>query len=326
MARRGQLACLARPSTWAAQRFYSDKSKGRVAFIGLGNMGFSMAANLLKDGYTVVACDVSAGAVDRLVEKGAIKAATPKEAAADAATVVSMVPASDHVRAVYLGDEGVLKSVQSGAVLIDASTIDPHVAIEVASASADAGAMMVDAPVSGGVTGAAAGTLTFMVGGGHDALEKARPVLEAMGSKIVHCGKNGCGQVVKICNNLALAIEMIGVSEALNLGVKLGMDPKLMTDIFNSSTSRCWSCDSYNPVPGVMDNVPSSRNYEGGFGVDLMTKDLSLAINAAHKVKASLPLGSSSLQLYNLISSHGHGKKDFGFAYGFLNNMYKPKE
>lgn len=158
----------------------------------------SMAANLLKDGYTVVACDVSAGAVDRLVSKGAIKAATPKEAAADASTVVSMVPASDHVRAVYLGDEGVLKSVKSGTVLIDASTIDPHVAVEVASASADVGAMMVDAPVSGGVTGAAAGTLTFMVGGGHDALEKARPVLEAMGSKIVHCGKNGCGQVVKV--------------------------------------------------------------------------------------------------------------------------------
>jgi len=289
-------------------------------------MGFSMASNLLKNGYPVVAFDISHETVEKLKQKGARGAKTPKEVAKEARSIVSMVPASPHVREVYLGEEGVLKSAQAGDLFIDASTIDPHVAKELSDIIHSKGMYLLDAPVSGGVNGAAAGTLTFMVGGKEESLERARPLLESMGSKIVHCGHNGCGQIVKVCNNLALAIEMVGISEAMNLGVKLGMDPAIMASIFNSSTSRCWSSDSYNPVPGVMPNVPSSKGYEGGFGVDLMTKDLSLAINAAHSIKAPIPLGSTSLQIYNMISSMGYGKNDFSIPFALFNNSLPEKK
>ena len=272
----------------------------------------------MKKGFPVVAFDVSAENARKLESEGAHIAVSPKEVAEHARRIISMVPASAHVQDVYCGANGVLQAAQSGDVYIDSSTIDPHVAKQVSALVKEKGASMIDTPVSGGVTGAANGTLTFMVGGDESTMEKARPLLEAMGSKIIYCGPNGSGQVVKLCNNLALAIQMIGVSEAMNLGTQLGMDAKLLASIFNCSTARCWSSDSYNPVPGVMENVPSSKGYVGGFGVDLISKDLSLAMTAAQSVKAPVPLGSAALQLYNLMSTHGLGNKDFAVPYAFF--------
>jgi len=314
---------LTRAGLWTAPRalsrsFCTATNKETVGFIGLGNMGLSMARNLIKNGFPVVGYDVSADNLRKLEADGAQIASSPKEVAEHARRIVSMVPASAHVQDVYCGADGVLQATQAGDFFIESSTIDPHVAKLVSGLAREVGANMIDAPVSGGVTGAANGTLTFMVGGEEEVLERARPLLEAMGKKITHCGPNGAGQIIKLCNNLSLAIQMIGVSEAMNLGTKLGMDPKLMADIFNSSTSRCWSSDTYNPVPGVMEGVPSSRGYEGGFGVDLISKDLSLALTAAQSVKAPVPLGSAALQLYNLMSTHGLGGKDFGVPYAFF--------
>lgn len=211
-----------------------------------------MASNLIKNGYPVVAYDVSGETCKKFEEKGGKIAKSPKEVAEHARNVISMVPASAHVKEVYLGNEGVLQAGQKGDLYIDASTIDPHVAKEIAQIVDSKGATLIDTPVSGGVTGAANGTLTFMVGGPIEAFNRAQPLLQAMGKKTIHCGPNGSGQIVKLCNNLALAIEMIGISEAMNLGTKLGMDPKLLAEIFNCSTARCWSSDTYNPVPGII--------------------------------------------------------------------------
>jgi len=281
-----------------------------------------MAHNLAKAGFPLVVFDVSDAAVKVLKEKAGanVKSAkTPKEVASQVDQIVTMLPSSPHVQKVYGDAEtGIFKAVQPNSLLIDASTIDPNVAREVSKQAQHHKAVMVDAPVSGGVGGAEKGTLTFMVGGDPQAFERAKAVLQFMGKNIVHCGNAGNGQVVKVCNNLALAIEMIGISEAMNLGITMGMDPKVLAGIFNTSISRCWSSDTYNPVPGVIDGVPASRGYAGGFGVDLMAKDLGLALNAAHAAKVSLPLGGQALQVYNLLSSHGYGNKDFSSVYEFL--------
>jgi 3-hydroxyisobutyrate dehydrogenase len=279
-----------------------------------------MAANLAKKGFSVVALDVSEAAVNKLksAHQNVTGARTPKEVAAKAKYIVTMLPSSPHVQSVYAGADGIFESIQSGSLLIDSSTIDPLVAREVATKAKQHKSDFVDAPVSGGVGGAEQGTLTFMVGGEKDVFERSKLVLEAMGKNIVHCGGSGNGQVVKLCNNLALAIEMIGISEAMNLGVSLGMDAKVLAGIFNTSTARCWSSDTYNPVPGVMPNVPSSRGYTGGFGVDLMAKDLGLAVGAATQIKAPLPLGGQALQIYNLLSANGGGGKDFSSVFEFL--------
>lgn len=292
-----------------------------VGFIGLGNMGGHMARNLVRGGRSVVAYDVSAEALGRLEEVTggrAKRASSPKAVAEQADLVVTMLPSSPHVQQVYNGAEGVLAGLRPRALCIESSTIEPTVARAVAAQVAAKGGHMIDAPVSGGVGGADAGTLTFMVGGAKGDLERARPLLELMGKNVVHCGDNGNGQVVKICNNLILAISMCGVSEAMNLGVSLGMDPKVMASIINSSSGRCWSSDTYNPVPGVLEGVPASRGYKGGFAVNLMSKDISLAMAAAQEIKAPLPLGAASQQLYNLISSKGLGGSDFSVVYDFL--------
>jgi 3-hydroxyisobutyrate dehydrogenase len=298
----------------------SGALRANIGFIGLGNMGAPMATNLLKKAHSVTVFDVNALAVKQLIAAGAKSAPSPAAVAASGVDViVTMLPSSPHAKAVYTAlESGVLAKVKAGALLVDASTIDPTVSRELALAAANKGAAFIDAPVSGGVVGAANGTLTFMVGGAKEAFDKAKPILECMGKNVVYCGGPGNGQVVKICNNLVLGISMIGVSEAMNLGVKLGMDAKTLATIFNSSSARCWSSDTYNPVPGVIDGVPSSRNYDGGFGSALMAKDLGLAVAAAHDIKAPLPLGGAALQLYNLLTAHGLGGKDFSVAYQFL--------
>jgi len=298
--------------------FSSSAKKGVVGFIGLGNMGAHQAGNLLRHGHDLLVFDLSSAAVDALKEKGAKVAASPKEIAAGADVIVTMLPASAHVREAYLGPNGILSAVRSGALLMDSSTIDPQTAREVAKKAAEKNAIMVDCPVSGGTQGAAAATLTFMVGGSNEGFERAKPYLSCMGKNIVHCGDAGTGQVAKVANNLVLGISMIAVSEAMNLGVKLGMDPKKLAGIFNTSTARCWSSEVYNPCPGVIDTAPAARGYTGGFGAKLMLKDLGLAVESAKGAGEALPLGTAAHQLYQLLVTHGYGDKDFSVFYDYL--------
>jgi len=283
----------------------------KIAFIGLGNMGAPMARNLLKAGHALTVFDLSAQAVGALVEAGAAAAASPKEAVTGAETVITMLPAAAHVRHVLTAADGVLAGIAKGVPIIDSSTIDPASAKAFATLAAEHGNTFVDAPVSGGTGGAAAGTLTFMVGGSAAAFEQVRPVLSAMGKNLVHCGDTGAGQGAKICNNLVLGITMAGVAEAMSLGEALGIDPKVLGGIINTSTGRCWSSDTYNPFPGVIETAPSSRGYTGGFGTDLMLKDLGLAGDAAKSVKQPVYLGALAQQLYQTVSGKGDGALDF---------------
>jgi len=283
----------------------------KIAFIGLGNMGAPMARNLLKAGHALSVFDLNAQAVQSLVEAGATAAASPKEAVAGAEIVITMLPAAAHVRSVLTAPDGVLAGIGQGVPIIDSSTIDPASAKACATLAAEHGNTFIDAPVSGGTGGAAAGTLTFMVGGSVAAFEQVRPVLSAMGKNLVHCGDTGAGQGAKICNNLVLGITMAGVAEAMSLGEALGIDPKVLGGIINTSTGRCWSSDTYNPFPGVIDTAPSSRGYTGGFGTDLMLKDLGLAGDAAKSVRQPVYLGALAQQLYQTVSSKGDGKLDF---------------
>jgi len=293
-----------------------------VGFIGLGNMGAHMAQNLIKNGHPLVVHDVNEASTKALQQKnqGLVKIAkNPKDVASQVTTIITMLPSSPHVQQVYCNaDTGILSVVKENSLLIDASTIDPNVARDVSQKAKEKKAILLDAPVSGGVGGAEKGTLTFMVGGTKEEFERAKEVLQFMGKNIVHCGGSGNGQVVKVCNNLALAIEMIGISEAMNLGVSLGMDPKVLAGIFNTSTSRCWSSDTYNPVPGVMENVPSSRGYTGGFGTALMHKDMGLATDAARAAGQHMPLAALTQAIYAEVIKQGDGGKDFSYVYEFL--------
>jgi len=282
-----------------------------IAFIGLGNMGGPMAANLLKAGHALQVFDLSVAAVGSAVAAGAHAAASAAAAVAGAQIVISMLPASRHVEGLYLGDGGILAAIEPGALVIDCSTIAPATAQKVAAAAAQRGVAMIDAPVSGGTAGAAAGSLTFIVGGDADALERARPILQAMGKNIFHVGANGAGQVAKLCNNMALGVIMAVTGEALALGVAHGLDPKVLSQMMAVSTSRSWATEVCNPWPGVLDNAPASRGYSGGFGNDLMLKDLGLAAEAAMGVGASIPLGELARNLYAMNSRAGHGGLDF---------------
>ena len=283
-----------------------------IGFIGLGNMGAPMAHNLLKAGHQLSVFDLNAAAVENLVGAGALPVDSPTAIAqGNAELIITMLPAAAHVKSVYLGENGLIASSRAGVMLIDCSTIDPHSAREVAKAAAEHGNPMLDAPVSGGTGGAAAGTLTFMVGGSDADFDRAQPILAAMGKNIVHCGAAGNGQVAKVANNMLLGISMIGVAEAMALGVALGMDAKTLAGVINTSSGRCWSSDPYNPFPGVLDNVPASRGYSGGFGSDLMLKDLGLATEAAKQVRQPVILGALAQQLYQSFSAQGHGGLDF---------------
>jgi len=283
-----------------------------IGFIGLGNMGAPMAHNLLKAGHQLSVFDLNAAAVENLVGAGALPVDSPTAIAqGNAELIITMLPAAAHVKSVYLGANGLIAHSRAGVMLIDCSTIDPHSAREVAKAAAEHGNPMLDAPVSGGTGGAAAGTLTFMVGGSDADFDRAQPILAAMGKNIVHCGAAGNGQVAKVANNMLLGISMIGVAEAMALGVALGMDAKTLAGVINTSSGRCWSSDTYNPFPGVLDNVPASRGYSGGFGSDLMLKDLGLATEAAKQVRQPVVLGALAQQLYQSFSAQGHGGLDF---------------
>ncbi len=283
----------------------------KIGFIGLGHMGNPMCRNLLKNGHTLKVHDVVSDLLKKLVDAGCEAATSPADCARGVDLVITMLPSSPHVRSVYMGDFGVFSAVKPGTPLIDCSTIDPLTSREVAMDAKAKSCPMVDAPVSGGVGGAEAGTLTFMVGGEARDFEAAKPVLQAMGKNIVHCGGAGNGQVAKICNNMMLAIEMIATSEGMTLAAKLGMDPKVFASIVNTSSGRCWSSDTYNPYPGVLENVPASRGYSGGFGADLMLKDLTLVTDAAKSARHPVMLGAIAQQIYQKHSVDGNGAKDF---------------
>ena len=283
----------------------------KIGFVGLGHMGNPMARNLLKHGHKLKVYVVVPDLVRKLEKEGCEVATSAADCARGVEAVITMLPSSPHVRSAYMSEYGVLKGAAPGTPLIDCSTIDPLTAREVAMDAKARSSPMVDAPVSGGVGGAEAGTLTFMVGGEARDFEVAKPVLQAMGKNIVHCGGIGNGQVAKICNNMMLAIEMIATSEGMTLAAKLGMDPKVFAAIVNTSSGRCWSSDTYNPYPGVLENVPASRAYAGGFGSDLMLKDLTLVTDAAKNAKHPVMLGALAQQIYQKHSNDGNGAKDF---------------
>jgi len=283
----------------------------RIAFIGLGHMGGPMAANLHKAGFAVRAFDLSSEAVAKAREQGVEVAASARAASEGAQVVISMLPASRHVESLYLGDDGLLPHLDTGTLVIDCSTIAPATAQKAAAAAQARGLAMLDAPVSGGTAGAAAGTLTFIVGGDAAALERARPVLQAMGKNIFHMGGAGAGQVAKLCNNMALGVIMAVTGEAIALGAAHGLDPKVLSQMMAVSTGRSWATEVCNPWPGVLENAPASRGYSGGFGNDLMLKDLGLAVEAAMGVGATIPLGELARNLYALNRQAGRGGLDF---------------
>lgn len=287
----------------------------KVAFIGLGNMGGGMAANLVKKGFEVCAFDLSPTAQQHAKEHGCSVADSAEAAVAGVDFVVSMLPNGNIVESVYIGAEsGLLDVIPNTALVLDCSTIAPLNSRNVGAAAVSKGIRFVDAPVSGGVAAAAAGTLAFMVGGAAADFEASKEVLEAMGTNIFRAGDVGAGQVAKICNNMLLAIHMAGTAEALQLGVDNGLDPKVLSNIMLKSSGSNWSLEKYNPMPGVMESAPASNGYQGGFMVDLMLKDLGLAMEASLKSQSSVPMGAAARNLFNL---HKHrdgedmGPKDF---------------
>lgn len=285
-----------------------------IAFIGLGHMGGPMALNLHQAGHAVQTYDLSAAARDKLAAAGLPMTADAAAAVQGAQVVISMLPAGRHVEALFLGQgaqAGLLPLLAAGTLVIDCSTIAAASARKVADAARQRGLQFIDAPVSGGTGGAVAGTLTFMVGGDCAALERARPVLEKMGSNIFHAGDVGAGQTAKICNNMLLGILMAGTSEAIALGVANGLDPKVLSEIMRRSSGGNWALEKYNPMPGVMATAPAARDYADGFGTDLMLKDLGLAQESAAAVSASTPLGGLARNLYAAHSLAGHGALDF---------------
>jgi 3-hydroxyisobutyrate dehydrogenase len=286
-----------------------------IGFIGLGNMGAPRAANLVKAGHEVTGFDIAAGPVAALAATSARAADTAATAAAAGDVVITMLPAGAQVREVYLGDSGVLRHARNGALLIDCSTIDVETARSVAKAAAAAGFAMLDAPVSGGTAGAAAATLTIMVGGTAEAFARGQPVLAAMGRTITHAGPSGNGQAAKICNNMILGISMIGVCEAFALADKLGLAAQTLFDVAAKSSGQCWALTSYCPVPGPVPASPANRGYAPGFTAAMMLKDLRLAQAAAAAMSAATPLGAAAASLYQLHVDRDGAGLDFSAIY-----------
>ncbi|AOW22182.1 3-hydroxyisobutyrate dehydrogenase [Sphingomonas melonis TY] len=281
----------------------------RVAFIGLGNMGGGMAANLAKAGHDVRAFDLSQDALDKAKAAGCLPVASAAEAVEGAEAIVTMLPAGSHVEGVY--NDAVFGRAQPSAILIDCSTIDVATARRVAEAAAAKGLTAVDAPVSGGIAAANGGTLTFMVGGSAEGFDRAQPYLAQMGKAVIHAGASGSGQAAKMANNMLLGATMIATCEAFRLAERLGLDPQTFYDISSVSSGQSWSMTSYCPVPGVGPETPADRDYQGGFAAALMLKDLRLAMQAADEAGASTPLGAHAAQLYEAFVADGHGGTDF---------------
>jgi 3-hydroxyisobutyrate dehydrogenase len=289
-----------------------------VGFIGTGTMGQPMVANLLKKGFGVLAWDVVPSALAAAVTLGATAAADKADVARRADLIVTMLPSSSHVEAVYLGPGGILESIPAGRLCVDMSTIDPGVSRRVAAALAQRKARFLDAPVSGGVPGASDGTLAIMVGGDARDLDEARPALAAMGANIIHVGAVGSGEAAKICNNLIAGVAAVAVSEAFRIAEGFGVDPKILTDVISKSSGNTWVMQQAHPVPGLVPRAASSRDYAPGFTTDLMAKDLGLAVNAARELRVPAVVAAAAQQVLRLASSHGLGRKDFTSVYTFI--------
>ncbi len=290
----------------------------RIAFIGLGNMGLPMAANLIKAGHQVEGVDVNPASVEKLKAAGGVGVEFSNVAAARADVVITMLPAGKQVREVYLGANGIIENANEGALLIDCSTIDVETARAVAGEAEKKGLLMLDAPVSGGVGGATAATLTFMVGGSAQAFTRAESILQKMGKTIVHAGGAGNGQAAKICNNMILGVSMIAVSEAFVLAEKLGLDHQKLFDISSKSSGQCWSMTNYCPVPGPVPTSPANRDYQAGFTAAMMLKDLKLAQDAAKAAGARTQLGANAERIYSAYVESGEAGKDFSGIIRFV--------
>lgn len=283
----------------------------KIGFIGLGHMGMPMALNLLKAGMTVTVYDVVSKAMEEAVKAGAKGASTLSEACAKQDVIITMVQTGKQVNELCRADDGIFKNMDKAGLYIDCSSIDISTSRELHQAAEKLGIAMLDSPVSGGVAGATSGSLTMMVGGSAADFKRAEPVLKIMGKKIIHAGQSGSGQAAKICNNMLLAISMIGVSEAFNLANKLGLDQKKFFEISSNASGQCWSMTSYCPVPNIIENVPANHHYQPGFMAKMMLKDLRLAMQAANSVDAAIPLGGMATELYELFVKHGYGEMDF---------------
>jgi 3-hydroxyisobutyrate dehydrogenase len=282
-----------------------------IAFIGLGNMGLPMVANLIKAGHRVHAADVRSEAVEAATAQGAVAARSAADATRQAEVVITMVPNSPEVEVAYLGPGGVLEGARRGQIVIDMSTIDPATTRKVGARLDAAGVRMLDAPVSGGVPGAVAGTLTIMVGGDPDVFAEARPILGLMGKNVVHVGPLGSGEVAKICNNLLAGVSMVAAAEAFTIGIRAGVDPKILHEVIRTSSGNCWALEHNCPVPGLVPKSASNRDFAPGFMTDLMAKDLSLARAAARDLGVPCFTGALAHDLYMLASRHGLGRRDF---------------
>ena len=290
----------------------------RVGFIGTGTMGQPMLTNIIKTGHTVLAWDVVPQALEAARRLGAAPAGSAAEVARGAEITITMLPSSSHVEAAYTGPAGVLEGAPAGRLCVDMSTIEPATSQRVAAAAKARGIRFLDAPVSGAVPRAVAGTLTIMVGGDPKDLEEARPVLEAMGSTVIHVGPVGSGEVAKICNNLIAGVAMVAVSEAFRIAEGFGVDPKILTQVISKSSGNTWAMEHGHPVPGLVPTAPSNRDYAPGFMTDLMCKDLGLAVSAARQLRVPVFVASAAQELLRLASSHGLGRKDFSAVYAFL--------
>ena len=290
----------------------------KIGFFGVGHMGAPMATNLINAGHDVTVFDLMPSLLDAMADAGATVATSAASAAANAEIIISMLPSANAVKGLYLGEQGILEHIEKDALIIDCSTIDADTAKHVAHTAQESGRTMIDAPVSGGVGGATAGTLTFICGGEESAIERARMVLNDMGAQVFRAGDNGAGQLAKICNNMLLAIHMIGTAEALQLGVDNGLDPAVLSDIMQASSGDNWSLDKYNPWPGVMESVPAANHYDGGFAVALMNKDLGLALQAALGSQSATPMGNLAKSLYAAHGNHGFSGKDFSSIQQFF--------
>ena len=290
----------------------------RIGFIGTGTMGQPMLANLVRKEFNVVAFDIVPAALDTAVRLGAARAGSVGEAVANSDLVITMLPSSANVEAVYLGSEGIVGTAARGRLCVDMSTIDPGTSQRVAARLKERGLRFLDAPVSGGVAGATAGTLAIMVGGDAGDLEEARPVLAAMGANIIHVGAVGAGEVAKLCNNLISGTVAVAVSEAFRIGEAFGVDPQILTSVIAKSSGATWVMEHMHPVPGIVESAASNRQYAPGFMTDLMAKDLALAVNAAREKRVPVVVAPAAQQLYRMASSHGLGREDFSAVYKFL--------
>lgn len=282
-----------------------------IAFIGLGNMGGPMAANLMAAGHSLTVFDLSEVAMQALAEKGARCASSALEAIEGAEVILSMLPAGKHVAGLYLGESGLIAKAAKGTLILDCSTIDAETARQVGAAAEAAGLDMLDAPVSGGVKAAQAGTLAFMCGGSEAGFVRAEKILSGMGKKIFHAGDHGAGQIAKMCNNMLLAVHMIGTAEALQLGMNNGLDAGVLSEIMKNSSGDNWSLQNYNPVPGVMPGTPASNDYQPGFMAQLMLKDLGLAMENSLKTQSAVPMGAMARSLYASFAGKGNSQRDF---------------